>query len=41
VVAGRFAGTWTRKDDRIEVQPFGRLPRKAVDPEIERVRAFR
>jgi hypothetical protein len=40
VLNGRFAGTWTRKEDRIEVQPFGRLPRKAVDAEIERVRAL-
>jgi Winged helix DNA-binding domain len=41
VVDGRFGGTWTRKDDRIEVQPFGRLPRKAVEAEIERIQAFR
>jgi hypothetical protein len=41
LVDGRFGGTWTRKDDRIEVQPFGRLPRKAVESEIERIQAFR
>src|SRR4051812_26873739 len=41
VVNGRFAGTWTRTNGRIEVQPFGRLPRRAVDAEIERIRAFR
>jgi hypothetical protein len=40
VVDGRFAGTWTRKDDRIEVEPFGKLPAKAVEAEIERIRAF-
>ena len=37
VVEGRFAGTWTRKDGHIEVEPFGKLPRKAVDAEIERI----
>ncbi len=31
----------TSTNGRIEVQPFGRLPRRAVDAEIERIRAFR
>src|SRR5215208_5798987 len=41
VVNGRFVGTWTSTNGRIEVQPFGRLPRRAVDAEMERIRAFR
>jgi hypothetical protein len=41
VVGGRFAGTWSRTNGRIDVAPFGRLPRKAVDAEIERIEAVR
>jgi hypothetical protein len=41
VVGGRFAGTWSRTNGRIDVAPFGRLPRKAVDAEIERIHALR
>jgi hypothetical protein len=41
VVDGRFAGTWSRTNGRIDVEPFGRLPRKAVDAEIERIQALR
>jgi hypothetical protein len=40
-VDGLHLLTWTRTNGRIEVQPFGRLPRSAVDAEIKRIRAFR
>jgi hypothetical protein len=43
LVDGQVAGTWRFADERIVIEPFGRLPRvtrRALDDEAERLRAL-
>jgi hypothetical protein len=43
LVDGRVAGAWRYENDRVEIEPFERIPRdgrKALDEEAERLSAF-
>ena len=43
LVDGQVAGTWRHEQGRIELEPFGRLPKQAraeLNDEAERLAAF-
>jgi hypothetical protein len=43
LIGGRVAGTWSHRDGRVRIEPFGRIPREArreVTEETERLEAW-